>query len=315
MYTNLGVGSYRFRVIASNSDGLWNSAEAVIPFVLEPAFWQAWWFRWMCVFSIAFIVFALYRLRLHQLTRQLNVRFEERLAERMRIAHELHDTLLQGFLGASVQLDFALDQTPEEAPTRPLLKRALELMRRVNEEGRNALRGLRSSGWEFHDLEQAFLRVPQELEIREGIDFRVTVQEQPRMLHPFIRDEAYRIGREALVNAFRHAQARNIEVELEYAPNFLRILVRDDGCGIAPDVLSMGREGHWGLPGMRERAARIGAKLKVLSSAANGTAVELSVPAQTAFQAQSANQPRKWFHRWKPRNTESEKLKDIKREK
>lgn len=297
IYTNLGVGSYRFRVIASNSDGLWNSSEAVIPFEIEPAFWQVWWFRWMCVLIIALMVFALYRLRLHQLTRQLNVRFEERLAERMRIAHELHDTLLQGFLGASVQLDFALDQTPEEAATRPLLKRALELMRRVNEEGRNALRGLRSPGWEFHDLEQAFLSVPQELEIRGGIDFRVTVQGQPRMVHPFIRDEAYRIGREALVNAFRHARARTIEVELEYASNFLRIMVCDDGCGITPDVLREGREGHWGLPGMRERAARIGAKLKVSSSPANGTVVELSAPAHIAFQAQPANRPRKWFGR------------------
>jgi len=98
-----------------------------------------------------------------------------------------------------------------------------------------------------------------------------------------IRDEVYRIGREALINAFRHSSAQNIELELEYAAAQLRLLVRDDGCGIDPDVLRAGREGHWGLPGMRERAERIGAHFHVWSSSTAGTEVELSVPSQIAF--------------------------------
>src|SRR5207253_1081679 len=139
------------------------------------------------------------------------------------------------------------------------------LMGRVIEEGRKAVRGLRSSQLGSHDLEQAFSMIRQEIATRSDVDFRVIVDGRPRELRPVIRDEVYRIGREALVNAFRHSGAGNIEVELDYHPNRLRILVRDDGCGDDPKVLQFGRDGHWGLSGMRERAERIGAKLKILS--------------------------------------------------
>jgi ligand-binding sensor domain-containing protein/signal transduction histidine kinase len=287
VYTNLSPGAYRFRVMASNSDGEWNSAEAAVGFEIEPVFWQAWWFRICCGAALALATFAFFRFRVVQVTRRLNLRFEERLAERTRIAQELHDTLLQGFLSASMQLHVAADQFPEHSPERSRLGRILELMGQVTEEGRNAVSGLRSpSGGVPLDLEHAFSAVPQELALKEQIGFRVIVEGRKRALHPVIRDEVYRIGREALVNAFRHSRAKTIEVEVEYSARQFRILVRDDGCGIDAQVLRSGREGHWGLPGMRERAEAIGARLMLWSRATAGTEVELSVPGHVAFQGQ-----------------------------
>jgi signal transduction histidine kinase len=304
VYTNLGPGSYHFHVIASNSDGVWNSAEDVLGFEIAPALWQTSWFRIAVLLAVGFTALAFYRFRLHQLTRQLNVRFEERLAERTLIAQELHDTLLQGFLSASMQLDVFVDQLPPDSPARSRLGKVLELMRQVIEEGRNALRGLRSSnGSGSLDLEQAFSRIQQEVITAEEVAFRVIVEGSSSPMHPVVRDEVYRIGHEALVNAFRHARAKNIEVDVAYLANHLRILVRDDGCGIDPEVLQSGREGHWGLSGMRERAERIGARLKVWSRDGSGTEVELVVPSQVAFQNHSSTRPAGWFGKLSARVT------------
>jgi signal transduction histidine kinase/ligand-binding sensor domain-containing protein len=297
IYTNLNPGTYHFRVIACNGDGLWSSSEARIGFEVEPMWWQAWWFRVSALVFGGLVILGFYRLRLRQLTHQLNLLFEERLAERTRIAQDLHDTLLQGFLSASMQLHVANDQLPEDWPAKPIVNRVLDLMGRVIDDGRNAVRGLRSSTAEAADLEQALSRVPQEFALQQPIDFRMIVEGQARALHPVIRDEVYRIGREALANAFRHSQASGIEVELEYADSQLRVLVRDNGCGIDPDVLRSGRDGHWGLSGMRERAGRIGAKLKVWSRSAGGTEVELSVPGHVAFRSNSAGRGPRWLTR------------------
>jgi signal transduction histidine kinase len=260
-----------------------------------PVFWQRWWFPFACLIAAVFAVFGFHRLRLRQMTKKLNVRFEERLAERMRVAQELHDTLLQGLLSASMQLHVAADQLPADSPVQPALRRVLQLMGQVAEEGRNTVRGLRSSIASAHDLEHSLSRVPQELSLQQEIGFRVIVQGPAVPLQPAVRDDIYSIGREALVNALRHSRASHIEVELEYAANQLRILVRDDGCGIDPQVLQTGRDGHWGLSGMRERAERIGARLKVWSRIAGGTEIELRVPSHAAFESHSSVRPSKWF--------------------
>ncbi len=303
VFTNLPPRSYHFRVIASNPDGAWNSNEGGLTFEVDPLFWQTWWFRAAVVLACAGAVLTFYRLRMQQLTRQLSMRFEERLAERTRIAQELHDTLLQGFLSASMQVHVATDSLPTDSPAKPILTRALQLMRQVVEEGRNAVRGLRSSSSLSLDLEVAFSRVQQEIlpqaDGREAIGFRVVVDGQQKPLHPLLRDDVYRIGREALINAFRHARAKNVEVELKYTPSQLRILVRDDGCGIEADVLKSGREGHWGISGMRERAEQIGASLHVYSSASAGTEVVLSVPGHVAFQGH-ARRALRWFGKRNP---------------
>jgi len=297
VYTNLSPGSYRFRVIASNSDGLWNGAEASFAFTVEPSWWQSWWFRLAILLVAGLIALTAYRLRLRQLTRQLNVRFEERLAERTRIAQDLHDTLLQGFLSAAMQLDVANDRIDESSPAKPIVARVLKLVGPVIEDGRRTVRGLRSSDGGRSNLEEAFSRIPQELAVPLGIYFRVAVEGEAQPVHPFIRDEVYRIGREALANAFRHSRAQSVEVELDYAVHQLRVLVRDDGCGIDPQVLRAGREGHWGLSGMRERAGRIGARIKVYRPAEGGTEVELIVPSSVAFRLQSSDRVLQWFSR------------------
>jgi signal transduction histidine kinase len=284
-------------VMASNPEGVWSTAGATIGFEIERVFWQTWWFELSCLAACAAMALGLYRYHLRQVTRQLNVRFEERLAERTRIAQELHDTLLQGFLSASMQLHVTVDRLPEDSPSKASLGRILQLIRQVTEEGRNALQGLRPSSIGSPDLEQAFSRVPDGLSTREDVDFRVIVEGRPRPLHPLVRDEVYRIGREALVNAFSHSHARKIEAELEYSASELRILIRDNGHGIDPEVLRSGRAGHWGLPGMRERAEGIGARLSLWSSATAGTEVELSIPSKIAFPSGSRGGPLGWFAR------------------
>jgi signal transduction histidine kinase/ligand-binding sensor domain-containing protein len=281
-YTNLEPGTYTFHVIASNSEGVWNGSEATIGFAIDPVFWQTWWFRLSAIGLAAFITLSLYRLRLHQMTQQLQLRFDERLAERTRIAQELHDTLLQGFISASMQLHVAADRLPDDSQAKASLGRVLQLMRQVIDEGRNAVRGLRSSQ-SPRDLAEAFSGIQQEIGTADRVDYRVVVEGQPQPLNPVVRDEVYRIGREALVNAFRHAEAKTIEVELEYAPRHVRVLVRDDGRGMEPEVVKSGTDGHWGLSGMRERAERIGARFKVFSRARAGTEVELLIPAHIAF--------------------------------
>jgi len=294
VYTNLSPGNYRFRLLASNSYDEWNGSESVAEFQVAPAFWQTWWFRSALVMTAAFIGLVLYRFHWRRVTHELNMRFEERLDERMRIAQELHDTLLQGFLSASMQLHVADDQLAADSPAKPLIKRVLGLMGRVIDEGRNAVRGLRSPQGNLHDLGQAFARFPQELGAGEEFEFRVIVEGMPRLLHPIIRDEVYRISRESFVNAFRHSHASKIEIDVNYSAHSLRVLVRDNGCGIDPQVLRAGRDGHWGLPGMRERAERVGAELKVWSRAAAGTEVELIVPGRIAFQSPAPAPPQSW---------------------
>jgi signal transduction histidine kinase/ligand-binding sensor domain-containing protein len=298
VYTNLSPGPYVFRVTASNGYGLWNGHEASARFDVLPSVWQTAWFQLSAVLLFGLAGLAVYRLRVFQVARQLNVRFEERLAERTRIAQELHDTLLQGFVSASMQLHVAADRLPAGSPAKPSLDRVLDLMARVIEEGRNAVRGLRSTSSAPHDLEQAFSSLHQELAIGEQTDYRVIIEGKPRPLKPIIRDEVYRIGREALTNAFRHSGARSIEIELEYTSGHLRMLVRDDGRGMDPLVVRSGTEGHWGIAGMRERAESIGAAFKVSSRADAGTEVELTVPGHVAFDQASAGASRGWIARF-----------------
>jgi signal transduction histidine kinase len=215
------------------------------------------------------------------------LRFEERVGERTRIAGEMHDTLLQGCISTAMQLHVANRHLPADLEAKPLVGEILEQLEKVIEEGRNALRGLRSTIGSSRSLEKAFSEIGEELGNYGQVEYRVLVHGRPISLRPAIRDEVYLIGREALANAFRHAQASAVEVELLYQTNQLRMLIRDNGHGIDPEVLREGREGHWGLCGMRERAKRIGGKLRVLSGEETGTEIELMIPAQVAFEEES----------------------------
>src|ERR1700685_601190 len=207
-----------------------------------------------------------------------------RLEERNRIARELHDTLLQTFFGALYQLGMAVDSLPPQSQVKSKFDPILHFMELGVEASRNALQGLRSSASRPSDLVAALSAVHQEFSTEHGVDFRVHVVGKQQPLRPTIQDEIYRIGREALVNAFCHAAAKRIEIELAYTNSGLTMRVGDDGHGIDPQVLDTGRQGHWGLTGMRERAARIGGLLKISSSSSAGTEIQLSVPSGFAVQ-------------------------------
>ncbi len=252
----------------------------------EPVFWRKRWFQLAVLAAAVALAWALHRFRVRVLTRQLHLRAEERLAERTRIAQDLYDTLLQGFLGASLQLHLAVDELPEDAPQKKRLTSVLRTMSEVVEEGRKVLHGLRAAGTEVEGLDAALSRVGQEADGPE-VDFGVTVEGAARPLHPIIREEVYRVGREALVNAFRHARAKAIGVTLEYSPRALRLVVRDDGCGIGSVDPDAGGAAGMGLCSMRARAASIGARLRVRKRPGGGTEVDLSVPSAVAYTAGS----------------------------
>jgi signal transduction histidine kinase len=260
-----------------------NGAGAALAFEILPAYYQTGWFRLLAAAAALGLVFAIYRWRVGQVTAKLAWQFEERLAERTRIANELHDTLLQGFISAAMQLSVAFARLPPDLPEKERLDRVLGLMRRVIDEGRDAVRGLRAEAREEDDLARAFARVPGELGLDREIAVRTLQDERPRRLHPIVRDEAYRIGREALVNALRHSRAENVGIDIEYRAKSFGLIVADDGIGIDPAILVSGRPGHWGIAGMRERALRLAARLTVTSAAGQGTRIELAIPATAAY--------------------------------
>jgi signal transduction histidine kinase len=271
---------------------------AVVVVKGQPVFWQRWWFVLLCILASLSALLAVYSYRVRQSARQLKLRFEERLAERARIAQELHDTLLQGVIGASMQLDVAVDRLPEDQPAKSSLMRVLRVMGQVIDEGRSSLQRIGpSSESEPLDVEQAFSRLRQEFGEAEGAGFTVTVEGRPRPVHPIIRDEVYRIGREALINALRHSGARRVELRVRYRPRRLLVTIRDDGCEIDPQVLRSDKDDHRGLSGMRERARGIGARLKARSRSGIGTEVELSIPGDVAFEGQPSGSLSRWLAR------------------
>jgi len=216
-----------------------------------------------------------------QAGREWNLRLDERRRERMRIARELHDTFLQGLLSSSMQLHNAYDQLPDDSPVKPTVRRVLEMMAKGLDEGRAALQGLRSAEMASVNLEQALSDFGGDFSPADGSRFRITVLGRARPLDPALQEQVYLIAREALINALRHSGAAHIEVELEYlAAAKVRLVVRDDGSGFHPQALPPGGGSHWGLLGMRERAAAIGAQLRVWSKPGAGTEIELSVPSR-----------------------------------
>ena len=288
-YTNLEPGTYVFRVQGSNNDGVWNEHGVSLNIVITPPWWRTNIFRALCAVLILALAWTVYLFRIRHLHREFAVTLDARVAERTNIARDLHDTLLQSAQGLLLQLE-VLSQLQEERPIEARVKLA-EIMERTAKaitEGRDAVQGLRSSSIQTNDLAQAIDTIGEELAANPSNygspAFNVTVEGTPRSLHPILRDEIYRIAVEALRNAFHHAAATHIEVEVRYGPQQFRMRVRDDGKGIDPSVLSnLGAEGRYGLRGMRERATAIGGALELWSQAGAGTEVDLCVPAAKAY--------------------------------
>jgi signal transduction histidine kinase len=233
--------------------------------------------------------------RVRKLTEvQLNLRFEERLAERARIARELHDTLLQSFQGLMLHFQAVNDLLPA-GHAKDALEKALDRADQAIVEGREAIQNLRSSTTVVNELGEAMAALGEEFGgARDGKraspTLRVSMEGTPRELHPILRDDIYRIAREALRNAFLHSQASKIEADITYGARLLRLRIRDDGKGIDPKLLDSGRDGHWGLAGMRERAQQIGARLDIWSEVGAGTEVELRIPGPTAYGTEGGGQ-------------------------
>ena len=288
-YMNLKPGAYTFRVIASNNDGVWNDAGDTIRVSIPPVFYQTYWFRSLCVVLFLAALFGLYQLRMRQLAHQYTLRLEERVSERTRIARELHDTLIQNFHGLLLRFQGAynhLPSRPEEA--RKALGVALDRGADAITAARDTVQELRSRPTVTNELSSSIAALTEELRVAqtEGLSPAVEVEVEGggRGLHPILRDEIYRITAEALRNAFHHAHAARIDVAIRHGDHEFRIAVKDNGKGIDPEVLKQGsRRGHWGLPGMHERAEAIGAELDVWSSNGNGTEVSLRVPAAIAY--------------------------------
>lgn len=289
-YSNLAPGNYRFRVTASNNSGVWNKDGDVLDFSIAPAYYQTNWFRASLVAAFFVALWALYRLRLHQLAREFNAHLEGQVDERLRVARELHDTLLQTFQGLIVVFQAARNLLPGRADqAAEVLGDGLRHAEDAIVEGRNAIQNLRVKPSMDRDLGSLLNAAGQELAHSPEAEvnapaFRVVVEGSRRPLAPLLQDEIYRIGREILRNAFRHAQAGRIEAEIRYDRSMFRLRIRDDGKGIDSAVLKEGaRHGHWGLPGMHERAKRMGGSLKIWSEPGAGTEAELTVPARIAY--------------------------------
>jgi signal transduction histidine kinase/ligand-binding sensor domain-containing protein len=288
-YSDLPPGKYSFHVVASNNDGVWNEAGATIDFDILPAFYQTNWFLALCALAAIALLYLFYLSRLSLATQQVRASMEARLAERERIARDLHDTLLQSVQGLILKFHAVAKQIPSEEPARETLEKTLDHADIVLAEGRDRVRNLRAAAVSLSDLPAAFQQVADEMPQGHQATFKTLVEGSVRELHPMVVEECFAIGREALINALNHSEGLNIEVEIAYDPRQFRLRVRDDGRGIDPGILEKGgRDGHWGLPGMRERATKIGAQLKLWSRPGSGTEVEVRVPGGTAYRAPRA---------------------------
>ena len=290
-YTAVTPGTYQFRVQGATSRGTWSEPGATLLLTIHPPWWSSWWFRLTCLGFCALTILFAHWLRLRQATDRLHVRFEERLAERTRIARELHDTLLQGFHGLMLRFQAVQNLLPDRpVEARRSLEIAIDRAAEAITESRDAVAELRSSAPE-NSLVEALTLLGKNLAsdpggqgAGAGAAFSVLVEGVPLHLQPILQNDLYSISREAIANAFHHARAKQIELEVRFDGHVLRLRVRDDGIGINRDFLVHGgRDGHWGLPGMRERAKTIGAKLDIWSESNRGTEIELTVPATIAY--------------------------------
>lgn len=280
-YTDLRPGSYRFRVVASNDDGLWNEEGASVAFAIAPAWYQTETLRIGSLLVAAFLLWVLYYLRMKQAARSIRTRFEERIEERTRLARDLHDTLLQTLQGSKLAAGDALEHRSDAEYTSRSLERLSAWIDRAIREGRAALNALNTSEFDTRELSE---RLQSALDEREPSvpERSVTVSGSPVAMDPIIADEICRVGYEAIRNAFLHSQASRIEVQLSYSED-LTLIVRDNGRGMDSGMASKGREGHFGLQSMRQRAARIHGQFQIITAPNLGTTIELKVRGKTAF--------------------------------
>ncbi|MEJ0087245.1 MAG: triple tyrosine motif-containing protein [Pseudomonadota bacterium] len=287
-YTNVPPGERRFQVIAANNDGVWNEDGTAFSFTIAPTFVQSIWFKLLVVLAAAGLVWAAYRLRLRQETARLQRRFEIRIAERERIARELHDTLLQSVQGLILRFHSILSRVPADSDLLAPMHEAIGRADTVVAEGRDRVRELRTTM--KVDLAQSIVNTAREIIQGESPRFAMIVEGTPRVMHALVNDEVLGVAAEAIRNAAQHSKAQTLQAILIYGTHELQMRIRDDGAGIAQTILNGEKGGHYGLIGMRERAKRIGGRLEVTRREHAGTEIALTIPGGAAYR----NQPT-WF--------------------
>jgi signal transduction histidine kinase len=281
-YDNLPPGKYTFQVIASNSDGVWNAQGESLNFEVLPTWYQTRTFLAVCLAAAIVFIWAVYRLRVRQIARAIGARFDERLSERTRMARELHDTFLQTIQGSKLVVDDGLEEPLDQEKMHRALGQVSGWLEQAIAEGRAALNSLRSSTSLKNELGPALRRAAESGVVPDGMAISVSVVGDARALHPIVRDELYRIGREAIQNAKTHSHGSRVSIDLTYGQD-LTLHVGDNGVGIDPGYAIGGRDGHHGLQGMRERAAPIQGRLNILSSTESGTDISVIVPGSVSF--------------------------------
>jgi len=282
-YTGLPPGNYTFHAAASNDGSTWLEAAAPLSIRVLPAFYETSWFRAICLVLLCAVVWLFISLRLRYISARIRERSEERANERVQIARDLHDTLLQGIQGLMLRFHFAAQKVPEGAEVRDMLNVALNTADRILQEGRERVKHLRDSNLSNVDLMEALAMVGKELNWTNAAILTIETEGEICVLLPVVKEEFFCIGREALTNAFHHAHASRINLTLVYGQTELRLTCRDDGCGMDEKILNEGLSGHWGLLGMRERAAKIGAALEPRSVPGKGTEIAVTVAARRAY--------------------------------
>ncbi|HXP42591.1 MAG TPA: triple tyrosine motif-containing protein, partial [Candidatus Acidoferrales bacterium] len=283
-YTSLRPGRYSFQVIACNNDGVWNTAGVTLPIDLPATFLQSRYFKLLCATVAAVLLWCVYLLRINQAEGRIRTRLYERLAERERIARDLHDTFFQGIQGLLLRFDLGMKRLARGDPVRALFEEALTQSDKVMQQGRELVLDLRTRSSEAgdlaHDLEAAATEFAKQYPAR----FTLVVTGKERALNSLIAEELYKLGGEALFNSFSHASATSIEAEIIFGANELGLNVRDDGRGVSQDILQHGGvDKHYGLLGMKERAEQIGARFSIFSRAGAGTEIEVRVPSKVAY--------------------------------
>jgi signal transduction histidine kinase/ligand-binding sensor domain-containing protein len=282
-YTNLAPGRYTFHVLACNNDGVWNETGARLNIYLRPAFFQTYWFIALSGALCVALVWLLYRRRVHYEIAQVERNLNARLEERARISRELHDTLLQGFQGLAFRLGTIMKHLPSGDRAVKEMADALDRADDVLVEGRRRVRDLRSTSVNEQSLSKVLEAYLEDASQHSRIRWSVEVEGSSRSLDTIVSDEVYYIAKEALTNAFQHSKASTILVKLIYDPTRFRLVVQDDGIGIPKALIQVGKENHWGLAMMRERAGGIGGTLEISNLQEPGTKVELRIPSRIAY--------------------------------
>ncbi len=283
-YSKVPPGTYTFRVIACNDSGVWSKAGSNLVLTVPPTLFQTVLFKLVCALALACLLVLFYRWRILHLTTRVKERLFERVSEREHVARELHDTFFQSIQGLLLRFNTATSALPPESPYRKVFEDALLRSDQVMREGRELVLDLRNTVAKPNDLSAVLADFGRQLQNDHPCEFEIIVNGAVQPLHAAVCKEFSIIGKEAIYNAFLHANARTVEVEIHYERHQIRMCIRDNGVGIDAHVLKIGRrEGHWGLPGMRERASKIGATLNIWSRPGAGTEIEVRLTSKIAF--------------------------------